>query len=502
MGFGADFILGLQRAVTPYNLMACLLGAVLGTITGVLPGLGPTAAMAMLLPLSFGMDPSAGIIMLAGIYYGAMYGGSTTAILARIPGETASVVTCIDGYEMAKKGRAGAAMAVAAIGSFVAGTIGVIGLQFFAPPLARFAVRFGPIEYFALAVLGLILLSNLTGKSMLKTLLMVLVGIMLSTIGLDPREGVKRLTFGLTDLELGIDFSLVAMGLFGISEVLRVVGSGVQQGYVKTPRLRELYPTKEELRRSVLPMFRGGIIGFLIGFLPGPVNFISSLVSYQLEKKLSKHPEEFGKGAIEGVAGPESANNSASAGAMVPLLSLGLPFNSATAILLSGLLVHGVTVGPLLIRQHPDLFWTVIASMYIGNIALLIFNLPLVGVFASIMRVPAKILMPIIMLITLTGAYSIDNNIFDLWLVMVFAIVGYFAEKAGFDGAPLIVGLVLGRTLETGLRAGLVLTNGSIVQFFERPISGIMLGIAAAILLYRVFKYIATGYLRGSEARQ
>jgi putative tricarboxylic transport membrane protein len=486
----SNLIHGFQLAITPQALVACLLGVIIGTITGVLPGLGPTGAMALLLPLSFGMDPALGIIMLAGIYYGSMYGGSTTAILVNMPGETASVITCIDGYQMAKKGRGGAAMAVAAIGSFVAGTLGIVGLMLFAPKLALFAVKFGPVEFFALAVLGLILLSNVTGKSMLKTMLMVFLGIMLSTIGIDPQEGVERLTFGILNLQQGIEFTIVAMGFFGISEVLRVVGGPCEKSILPKVRLRDLYPNKEELKRSINPMLRGGVIGFIIGLLPGPVNFISSLVSYRMEKRLSKHPEEFGKGAVEGVAGPESANNSAAAGAMVPLLALGLPFTAATAILVSGFLVHGVAVGPLLIRQHADLFWTVIASMYIGNVMLLIFNLPLVGVFASVLKIPPKILMPIIMLITIAGAYSINNSIFDLWLLLIFAVIGYFAEKADFDGAPLVVGLVLGKTLETGLRGGLVLVQGDIWQFFKRPISGTMLYIAILLIVYSVVRFI------------
>jgi len=487
----SNLLHGFQLALMPQALLACLLGVIIGTITGVLPGLGPTGAMALLLPLSFGMEPAMGIIMLAGIYYGAMYGGSTTAILVNMPGETASVVTCIDGYQMAKNGRGGAAMAIAAIGSFVAGTLGLVGLMLFAPKLAMFAVRFGPIEYFALSCLGLIVLSNITGKSMLKTMLMVFVGIMLSTIGIDPQEGLLRLTFSTLELQMGIEFTIVAMGFFGISEVLKVVGGSCEKANVPNFRMRELYPTRNEIKRSTMPIVRGSFTGFFIGLLPGPVNFISSLVSYRMEKRLSKHPEEFGKGAIEGVAGPESANNSAAAGAMVPLLALGLPFTSAAALLISGFMVHGVAVGPLLIRQHSDLFWTIIASMYVGNVLLLIFNLPLVGVFASIMKVPPKILMPLIILITMSGAYSVNNSTFDLLLLMIFAIVGYFAENAGYNGAPLIVGLVLGRTMEMGLRTGLVLTEGSLWAFFTRPISGVMLWLTMLLLAISFIRFLS-----------
>lgn len=486
----SNLINGFQLVMTPETLLGCLIGVTIGTMAGILPGIGPPGAMALLLPLSFGLNPSVGIIMLAGIYYGCMYGGSTTAILVNIPGETASIITCIEGYQMAKKGRAGAALAVAAIGSFVAGTCGLVGLMLFAPTLAFYAVKFGPMEYFALSCLGLILLSNITGKSMIKNMLMVFLGIMLSTVGIDPLQGYERLTFGIANLQSGIDVTIVAMGIFGISEVLHIIGGPCKKSTLPNIKFRDLYPNKDEFKRSINPIMRGSILGFIIGLMPGPVNFISSVVSYRVEKGLSKNPGEFGSGAIEGIAGPESANNSAAAGAMVPLLALGLPFTASTAILLSGFLVHGITVGPLLIRQHADLFWIVIASMYVGNVLLLIFNLPLVGVFASVIKTPPVILMPVITLITLAGAYSINNSAFDVMLILVFAVGGYFINKANFDAAPLIVGLVLGKTLETGLRGGLVLAEGNIKLFFQKPIAAVMLYCAVLLLLISFIRFI------------
>ena len=405
---------GFAVCFTWENILAVIIGVLVGTLTGVLPGIGVTGAMALLLPISFGMDGTTALIMFAGIYYGAMYGGSTTSILVNLPGEAASVVTCLDGNQMAKKGRAGAALSISAIGSFVAGTFGLVGLSFFAPWLAKVALRFGPPEYFAIAILGLVLLTNLTGKNPLKSFLMVLVGIMMSTVVMDAVTGLRRFTFGVPELMRGFEFGVVAMAVFGINELFGTLLEPQEEIKVGKVRFRELYPTRDELRRSVGPILRGTLIGFLIGLMPGPAGTLSSFSSYSVEKKLSKHPEKFGHGAIEGVAGPESANNAASSAAMIPLLSLGLPFAPPAALLLTGFIVHGITPGPTLIAQHPDMFWGLVASMYIGNVFLIILNLPFVGVFASMLKTPANILMPIVMVITFTGALATNNSTFDI----------------------------------------------------------------------------------------
>ncbi|PRR72512.1 hypothetical protein MHLNE_23210 [Moorella humiferrea] len=462
---------GLQLALTPFNLFACLIGVIVGTLTGVLPGLGPAAAMAMLLPLTVKMGPTAGLIMLAGIYYGAMYGGSTTSILVNVPGEPASVVTCLEGYKLARKGRAGAALAVSALGSFVAGTLGVILLQLFAPPLAKVALKFGPAEFFALTIVSIILLSNLSGKGGLKAFLMIAFGLLLSTVGLDPLGGVNRFTFNYAGAGTGLSFIAIAAGLFGVGEIFWLASQVDQPMEVMKVGLRDLYPTKEELRRALPPILRGSFLGFLIGLVPGPASTIASFASYSLEKGVSKHKEEFGEGAIEGVAGPESANNAASAGAMVPLLSLGIPFSPAIAVLLSGMLLMGVTPGPLFLREHPDAFWGVIGSMYIGNIMLLILNLPLVGIWASITRIPQKYLMPVVLLFCMVGAYADNNNIFDVWVMLGAGLVGYLMRKFEYDPAPLLIGLVMGPIMERSLRQALIMGRGEISSLFATPIS-------------------------------
>jgi putative tricarboxylic transport membrane protein len=406
-----------------------------------------------------------------------------------VPGEAASVVTCLDGYPMAQQGRAGAALAVSAIGSFVAATIGVIGLTLFAPPLAQFALAFGPPEYFALALVGLIILTKLTGKSTLKSVLMAVSGIMLGTVGLDSLSGISRFTFGIDELDRGFDLSILAMGIFGMGEILTVMAHPHVPPRVPSIRLRDLYPTKDEWRRSVPAMFRGGITGFLVGLMPGPAATISSFVSYAMEKRRSKHPAEFGRGAIEGVAGPESANNSANSATMIPLLSLGLPFCGGTAILLSGFMIHGITPGPGLITQYPNLFWGLIASMYIGNVMLLIINLPLIGVFVQLLKTPLNILMPLVALVTLTGAYSINNSVSDLIWIIIFGIIGFFVRRTGFEPGPLLIGLILGPGLEQGLVRGLIICNGNFWLFFTRPIAGSILAIGIVFILYSIVSW-------------
>jgi putative tricarboxylic transport membrane protein len=480
---------GISVSIIPANLLSCIIGVLIGTLVGVLPGIDTVSAIALLLPFSYGMDSTAALIMFAGIYYGSKYGGSTTSILINVPGEAASVVTCLDGYPMGQKGRAGAALAISAIGSFIAGTIGLIGLTLLAPPLAQAALAFGPPEYFSLALVGLILLSKLTGTSTLKSALMAVIGIMLSTIGLDSLSGISRFTFGIDELDRGFDLSIIAMGLFGIGEILTAMTHADAKPDIPSVKFRDLYPTKEEWQRSITPMFRGGIVGFLVGLLPGPAATISSFISYGLEKRYSKHPEEFGHGAIEGVAGPEAANNSAISATMIPLMSLGLPFCGATAILLSGFMIHGITPGPSLITERPELFWGLIASMYIGNVLLLVINLPLIGVFVQLLKTPLNILMPLVAVVTLTGAYSINNSMFDLIWVIFFGILGFLLQRVGFEPSPLIIGLVLGPELERGLTQGLIICNGNIWTFITRPLAATILSLGFIVILYNFFTW-------------
>lgn len=482
---------GFSISLIPGNLLACVFGILVGTLIGVLPGIDTISTIALLLPFSYGMDGTAALIMFAGIYYGSKFGGSTTSILMNVPGEAASMVTCLDGYPMAQRGRAGAALAVSAIGSFIAGTIGILGLTLFAPPLAQAALAFGPPEYFAVSLVGLIVLTNLSNASTLKAAFMAVAGVMLGTVGLDSLSGISRFTFGVSDLDRGIDLSILAMGLFGISEILNVMTRGNLVYKVPTVRMAELYPSREEWRRSLPPMLRGGILGFLIGLLPGPAATISSFASYALEKRWSRRPEEFGKGAIEGVAGPEAANNSAVCATMVPLLSLGLPFCGATAILLSGFMLHGITPGPSFILQRPEMFWGLVASLYIGNLLLLIINLPLVGIFVQLLKTPINLLMPLIAAITFTGAYAVNNNVYDLIWLVVFGFIGFFLRRTGFDPAPLIIGLVIGPELERGLTQGLIISNGNIWTLVSRPLTASILAAGLVVVAYRLMRWIA-----------
>jgi len=473
---------GFKSCLSVSNIVACVIGVIVGTLTGVLPGLGSGGAMALLLPISFGMEPTAALIMLAGIYYGAMYGGSTTSILVNVPGESSSLITCLDGYAMAKKGRAGAALTISAIGSFIAGTFGLILLTLFAPPISKVALTFGPPEYFAIALMGLIALVLLSG-SILKGCIMMILGIMIGTVGLDPLSGVNRFTMGSVELSKGIEFTLVAMGLFGLGEVISMLCEKAQDMTIQKLRFRDLYPNREEIKRSIHPIFRGSFLGFLCGLIPGPAAVVSTFLSYAVEKKVSKRPEEFGKGAVEGVAGPESANNAASSAAMVPLLTLGLPFAPPIAILLSGFLIHGITPGPSLINDHPGVFWGLIASMYIGNLLLLIINLPFVGVFASLLKTPREYLMPIIVIISFTGALALNGSIFDLGLLILFGFLGYILREAGYQPASLAIGVILGPIIEKSLIQSLIMFDGKLSSFFTRPFSAMFLGLAIVILI-------------------
>lgn len=490
-----QLIRGFTIATTVHNLFYCLVGAVVGTLIGVLPGLGPIAGIALLIPVTFGLNPTSAIIMLAGIYYGAMYGGSTTSILLNVPGETASVITCIDGYQMARKGRAGPALAICAIGSFIAGTLGIFGLVFFAPLLAEAALSFGPPEFFSLMVFGFIVLSNVTGRSLIKSLTMAVLGLIIGTIGLDPVTGNARFTFGSAHLLGGIEFVAVAIGLFGIGEVLANAEQRIEilEQKVIIPRLRDLYPSFNDMKRAIGAILRGTGLGFGIGLIPGPAPVIATYSSYMVERKISKHPEEFGHGAIEGVAGPESANNSACQAAFIPLFALGIPFAPPTAILLGALLIHGIIPGPTMISEHPAFFWGVIASMYIGNFILLLLNLPFVPFFANILRIPKKILLPLIMLFCITGMFTVNNSIYDIWIMLVFGLLGYILRKLDYEGAPLLLALVLGPRLEVAFRQSLMISHGSFHIFVSRPISLSFLLAAFLFLfipaIFKAFKY-------------
>ncbi|HUF91944.1 MAG TPA: tripartite tricarboxylate transporter permease, partial [Candidatus Limnocylindria bacterium] len=471
MGAVEGIAYGLGVAMAPANLLACFVGVLIGTIVGVLPGIGPIGAMALLIPSTLALSPTTALIMLAGIYYGSMYGGSTTSILVRVPGEAASVVTAIEGYAMARRGRAGAALAVSAVGSFVAGTLGIFGIVLLAAWLADQALRFGPPEYFALSLMGLLVLSRLSGGSVVTSLFMVGAGLAIGTVGMEPISGVSRFTFGWLTLAQGIDLVPVIMGLYGVAEVLALAEQGVRRARIASVRLRELFPTAEEWRRSAAPIARGSAVGFLAGLVPGPAAVLSTFISYALERRVSKRPEQFGHGAIEGVAGPEAANNGATAGAMVPLLSLGIPFAPATAILLSALIIHGVQPGPLLMAQRPDVFWGVVASMYVGNAILLVLNLPLIGVFVSILRLPQHVLSTLVLLLCLVGAWSLNNSLLDLWVLVLFGLIGYGLRKLAVDPAPLIVALVLGPFMENSLRQTLFMAHGEWRLLVFRPLA-------------------------------
>jgi len=461
---------GFGIALTPGNLLVAFVGSVVGTITGILPGIGPLGAMAILLSFTLNMDATTAMIFFAGIYYGAMYGGSTTSILLNIPGEAASVVTCIDGYEMAKKGRAGAALAVSAVGSFFAGNISIVGLMVAAPLLGKAALRFGPPEFVAIGVCGLILLVRLEEGSILKSLIMILFGLAIATVGADYLSATLRFTLGIEQLAQGMDFLPVGIGLFGIAEVLDAAVRGPEATSLIKVKLRELLPNRSEWKRSLGPIFRGSFIGFLIGLIPGPSPVISTFVSYATEKKLSKHPEEFGKGAIEGVAGPEAANNSAVGGAYVPLMALGIPFTPAMAMVLGALMLHNITPGPNMIQQKPDLFWGVIAAMYIGNFMLVLLNLPLVNLFVGILRIPKPIMLPIIALLCLIGVYSVNASTVDLYTMALFGVIGYVLRGAGFKPAPLILAIVIGPMIENSLRQALLISGGEFLPLILRPI--------------------------------
>jgi putative tricarboxylic transport membrane protein len=466
-----NLFLGFSVIFEPSNLLFCFVGVFIGTLIGVLPGIGPVGAMSLLLPATYKVTPIGSLIMLAGIYYGAQYGGSTTSILVNIPGESSSVVTCLDGYQMARQGRAGPALGIAAFGSFIAGTLSLFGLMLIAPPLASIALRFGPPEYFSLICLGLTLLIYLASGSVIRALMMAAVGVILGCVGQDPETGASRFVFGIPDLLDGIGLAPFVMGLFGISEVFVNIEKTLEKREIPETKIKGLLPSWQDWKDSIVPILRGSVLGFFLGTLPGGGAVISSFTSYAMEKRISKHPEKFGKGAIEGVAGPESANNAASEGAFIPLLTLGIPPNVVMALLLGALMLHGVAPGPLFIAKYPEIFWGVIASMYLGNAMLLVLNLPLIGMWVQVLKVPYKILFPLIILFCLIGAYSINNSTFDVGVMLTFGVLGYLMRKYKFEGAPMVLAFVLGPMLETSLRQSLLLSDGSFLIFFTRPIA-------------------------------
>lgn len=489
MGLFDNILLGFQVILDPTNLLFCLIGVIVGTLVGVLPGLGPAGAMGLLFPATFSASPVSGIIMLAGIYYGAMYGGSTTSILVNIPGEAASVVTCLDGYQMARKGRAGPALGIAAMGSFIGGTLSTIGLMWVAQPLARMALRFGPPEYFAVICTGLITVTYLTQTSMLKSLMMALLGIIIGNVGLDLVSALPRFTFGITELEDGVGIVPLVMGLFGISEVLINIEGGQEKEIFKG-RISGLWPSTKDWITAKWAIVRGSIVGFLLGILPGGGAVLSSFISYAIERKVSRHPEEFGKGAIEGVAGPETANNAASGSSLIPLVSLGIPANPAMAMLFAALIIHGIQPGPFFIRENPNLFWGLVASLYLGNCFLVLLNLPLIGIWVKVLEIPYRILFPLILLFCLIGAYSLNNSSFDLVLMIFFGVLGYLMRKYGYEGAPLVLAFVLGPLLEQSLRQSLMISGGSFSIFVTHPISGVVLAIASLLVLSNIIPFV------------
>lgn len=476
---------GFAQALTWQNLLYCILGVSVGMFVGVMPGLGPVAGTAILIPLTYGMDPTSAIIMLAGIYYGAMYGGTLTSVLINIPGEAASVITCIDGHALAKQGRAGVALGVSAMGSFVGGIFALLGLTFIAPILAKFALRFGPPEFFALMMVGLMMLIGLMGKSLVKGFIAAAIGLILSLVGIDPVSGATRFTFGVPELLGGIDFVIVAMGLFGISELL--LNAESNQKMEKPEKVTGLFPRKGEWAPAMKSIGRGTGLGFLIGLMPGANAVLASLASYTLEKKVSKEPSKFGKGAIEGVAGPETANNACSGSALIPLFTLGLPSSPTVAVIMGALIMHGLQPGPRLFQENADFVWAIIASMFIGNLVLLVMNLPLANLWAKVVLIPYRILLPLIMMFTMVGAYTVNNNMFDVGMMIAFGLIGYLMKKLDIPIAATVLTLVLGAEIEASLLQSLAISNGSFSIFLTRPIAAGLLVLTAIIILTSVF---------------
>jgi putative tricarboxylic transport membrane protein len=481
---------GFSVALLPVNLLFCFIGVFLGTVVGVLPGIGPAATIAILLPMTFSLPPVTAIIMLAGIFYGTQYGGSTTSILVNVPGEASSVVTCLDGYQMARKGRAGPALGISAFGSFIGGTLSVIGLMLLGPFVARMALRFGPPEYVSLMGLSIVILTFFSRGSMIKSLLSASLGIFVSLIGTDPMSGIQRFAYGSITLLDGVGIVPVVMGLFGIAEVL----SSLEQKEVRNvfvSEIKGLLPNRKDWRESIGPIARGSVIGFFLGILPGGGTIISTFSSYALEKRISRHPETFGQGAIAGVAGPETANNAASTSAMIPLLSLGIPSNVITALLLGALMIHGITPSSFLVTEHPQVFWGVITSMYVGNSMLLILNLPLIGLWVRLLKVPYGIIFPLVLLLCLIGVYTINNNSYEIVIMLIFGGLGYLMRKTGFEPAPFCFAMIIGPILEMNFRQSLIQSRGGFTIFLTRPISATLLALTFCLLIIQFLPKMA-----------
>lgn len=467
--------MGFSVAMTWGNLMYCFFGVLVGTLIGVLPGIGPAATLSLLLPATYYLGPTPAVIMLAGVYYGAQYGGSTTSILVNIPGEASSVVTCLDGYEMARQGRAGPALGIAAFGSFIAGTLSIVGLMVAAPPLAKLALRFGPPEFFSLIFLSFSLLIYLASGSVLKAIMITMAGVFVGSIGVDFITGDLRFTYGSLTLADGVGLVPVVMGVFGISEVLENIEREAKEVKILKTKIKGLLPNLQDWRESLAPIFRGTFIGFFLGMLPGGGSIMSSFTSYAVEKRFSKNPERFGKGAIQGVAGPESANNAGAQSNFVPLMTLGLPCNVVMALMLGALMIHGIRPGPMLMQEHPDLFWGLIASMYLGNAMLLLLNLPLIGLWVRILSIPYRLLFGLILLFCLIGVYSLNNNIWEIIIMIIFGVMGYLMRKFAYESAPFVFALILGPVMENALRQSLLISEGSFGIFFTRPISAVLM---------------------------
>jgi putative tricarboxylic transport membrane protein len=497
-----NIILGFQVASSWENLLFCFIGVLIGTLIGVLPGIGPTTGVAILIPITFGMNATTAIITMCGVYYGAMYGGSTTSILLNVPGESSSVMTTLDGYQMAKNGRPGPALGMAALASFIAGTFAVLMLTLIAPPLADFAVSFGPPEYFALTFMGLTLVTSLGGDSPLKGLISGVIGLLVACVGIDAISGVARFTFDSMYLLDGVGFIGMAVGLFAASEVLVNIEQPMQQVFTKTKlTFLSMFPNLQDWKDSFGALWRGSVIGFFVGVLPGAGATIASFMAYAVEKKLSRHPERFGTGIIEAVAAPEGANNAAAGGAMVSLLTLGIPGSGTTAVMLGALMIHGLRPGPLLFSTHPEFVWGLIASMYIGNIMLVVLNMPLIGLWVRLLKVPYKVLMPLIITISAVGVFATDNNVFDMWVMFFFGVVGYLMRKMDYPPAPMVLALVLGPMVEMSLRQSLTISHGSLAIFFMRPISAVLTVVALASLFAPLFK-ILWGKYRAAKTRE
>jgi TctA family transporter len=491
----ANLSLGFAVAFTGQNLLYCFLGCFLGTLIGVLPGIGPVATIAMLLPITFNLPPIAALIMLAGIYYGASYGGSTTAILVNLPGESSSVVTCIDGYKMGQQGRAGPALAIAAIGSFFAGTVGTILIALFGPPLAELAFEFGAAEYFSMMILGLVAAVVLAHGNLVKAIAMIIVGLLFGLVGTDVNSGIARYSFGISELTDGIGFVSVAMGMFGFGEIISNLEQKAAEREVTNTKVGSLMPTPEDIRMSIGPIIRGTAIGTIFGILPGSHTVIAAFSSYTLEKKLAKDPSRFGKGAIEGVAGPESANNAAAQTCFIPLLTLGIPTGAVMALMVGAMTIQGIAPGPQVMTQKPDLFWGMIASMWIGNAMLVILNLPLISLWVKFLQIPYRLLFPGICLFCCIGAYSLNNSPMEVYLAAMFGFFGYFASKWECEAAPLLLGFVLGPLMEENLRRAMLISRGDPIVFITRPISAGMLIVAAMLMIM-----IAMPFLRKKRA--